>query len=58
MVDHLLVYDAPLTLQASALKTKNDWDLEPGNQEVVRTMKLPQLYHVRSGLGQTEFLGQ
>ena len=39
---HLLVSDAPLTLQASALKTKSDWDLQLGNQEVVHTMKLLQ----------------
>ena len=39
---HLLVYDAPVALQASGLKTKSDWDHEPGNQEVVPTMKLPQ----------------
>ena len=43
-------YDAPLTLQASASKAKSDWDLVPGNQDVVRTMKLL----VMSGLGQTE----
>ena len=50
---HLSVYDAPLMLQASALKTKSDWDLVPGNQDVVRTMKLLMM----SGLGQTEIGG-
>ena len=51
---HLLVYDAPLTLQASAIKGgKSDWDLVPGNQDVVRTMKLLMM----SGLGQTEIGG-